>query len=66
MSMLECNGCGDIADTDDDPDGWRMKKGKDVFHCEKCRGLEELEEDAKGDDITAVKARNKLREMYHD
>lgn len=37
MSMIFCNDCGRLVDSDDDPEGFYVKTREDKFICEVCR-----------------------------
>ena len=37
MSMLCCDDCGNLIDSDDDPEGFYVKSRPDKFICEHCR-----------------------------
>lgn len=34
--MICCDWCGDMTDSDDQPEGFILYEGKDIFVCERC------------------------------
>lgn len=44
MSMILCAQCHDMADSDDYPEGFVLRDGKDVFICARCQLNNEQQE----------------------